>query len=135
MAHPRLRRLRTAGSQGGELVRRLDLPHLLRQGHGQPWTVSWLRRRQAASRTAARRGRAVPPLARRARSALDDLHPGGHARHRVDQKRAVRAFLVWAMANGHSPRLTLPQAPGPLSRQRTACCSAADSNSWRAAFA
>jgi hypothetical protein len=32
-----------------------------------------------------------------------------HAGHRDDQKRAGRAFLVWAMTNGHLPRLTLPR--------------------------
>ena len=32
-----------------------------------------------------------------------------HAGHRNDQARACRSFLVWAMANGHSPRLALPR--------------------------
>ncbi len=32
-----------------------------------------------------------------------------HAGHRDDQKRAGRAFLLWAMTNGHLPRLTLPR--------------------------
>ena len=32
-----------------------------------------------------------------------------HAGHRNDQAHAGRSFLVWAMANGHSPRLSLPK--------------------------
>jgi hypothetical protein len=32
-----------------------------------------------------------------------------HAGHRTDQNRTLRAFLTWAMANAHMPKLALPK--------------------------